>query len=89
MPVISASARLLDRLLDPIGKALGPDVAERLLALRADVEAQRRIDELAEKANNGDLGPEERSEYESLLAAATVIGVLQAKARVVRGNLGG
>jgi hypothetical protein len=78
-----ASVQLLNRLLDPIGKALGPDVARRVLALRADAEAQRRIDELADKANEGGLGPEERSEYESLLAAATVIGVLQANARAV------
>ena len=79
----NASAHLLDRLLDPIGKALGPDVAQRVLALRADPDAQRRIDELADKANEGELSAEERSEYESLLAAATVIGVLQAKARDV------
>jgi len=78
----SASAQLLDRLLDPIGKALGPDVAQRVLDLRADPDAQRRIDELADKANEGLLSPDERGEYESLLAAATVIGVLQAKARV-------
>ena len=79
----AGSAQLLNRVLDPIGRALGPDAAQRVLALRADVEAQRRIDELADKANEGGLTPEERSEYESLLAAATVIGVLQAKARAV------
>ncbi|HZN67071.1 MAG TPA: hypothetical protein VFB66_17400 [Tepidisphaeraceae bacterium] len=78
-----ASAQMLDRVLDPLGRALGPDAARNIVALRADVDAQRRVDELAERANEGVLTPEERSEYESLLAAATVIGVLQAKARAV------
>jgi hypothetical protein len=79
----SGSAQFLERVLDPIGRALGPDAAQRVVALRADPEAQCRIDELADKANEGNLTPEERSEYESLLAAATVIGVLQAKARAI------
>jgi len=79
----STSTQLLDRLLDPIGRARGPEGAQRVLALRADAEAQCRIDELADRANEGTLTLEERSEYESLLAAATVIGVLQAKARAV------
>lgn len=74
-------SHLLDRILDPIGKALGPEAAQRVLALRADEDAQQRIDELADRANEGTLTPEERSEYESLIAAATVFGILQAKAR--------
>lgn len=74
---------MLDRVLDPVGKALGLESARMVLALRADPDAQRRIDELADRANEGALTAEERSEYESLLAAATVIGVLQAKARAV------
>jgi hypothetical protein len=74
---------MLDRLLDPIGQALSPDAARRLLGLRPDSEVQRRIDDLAERANEGQLSEEERSEYEALIAAATVVGVLQAKARAV------
>jgi hypothetical protein len=72
---------MLDRLLDPVGRALGPDAARRLLGLRPDSEVQRRIDDLAERANEGQLSEEERSEYEALIAAATVVGLLQAKAR--------
>lgn len=74
---------LLDHLLDPISEALGPDAARRLLALRADDAAQRRIDELAERANDGVLSAEERQQYESLVAAASVIALLQSKARAV------
>ncbi len=86
---MSVIAPLLDRLLDPVGKALGPEAARRLLGLRADQETQRQVDELAERANEGTLDDQGRSEYEALVAAATVIGVLQAKARLVLAGQGG
>lgn len=78
-----ATNDMLDRLLDPVGQALSPDVARRLVALRADAEAQARVDYLGDRANEGLLTPEEREEYESLLAAANVIAILQAKARAL------
>jgi hypothetical protein len=74
---------LLDRLLDPVGRALSPEAARRLVALRADTDAQARMDDLAGRANEGQLTPDERADYESLIAAANVIAVLQAKARTV------
>jgi hypothetical protein len=73
----------LDRLLDPVGGALTPEAAKRLIALRADTAAQGRIDELADRANEGVLTTEERGEYESLIAAAGVIAILQTKARAI------
>jgi hypothetical protein len=76
-----STIHILERMLDPVGLALGPDAARKLIALRADADAQRRMDELAEKANEGSLTSAERSEYETLIAAATVIAALQAKAR--------
>jgi hypothetical protein len=73
----------LDRVLDPVGSALGPEAAQRLIALRANPEVQQRVDELAERANEGEITPEERSEYEALITAATIVGILQAKARAL------
>ncbi len=75
------TVQMLDRMLDPIGQALGPDAARRLVNLRADKEVQDRMDDLATRANEGSLSLEDRGEYEALIAAATVLGVLQAKAR--------
>jgi hypothetical protein len=72
---------MLDRLLDPVGRALGPEAARRLLGIRADAEVQNRVDELAERANEGHLTDDERAEYDARITAATVVGVLQAKAR--------
>jgi len=74
---------LLGRLLDPVGSALSAEAARRLVDLRADAEAQEKMNDLADRANDGQLTPGERSEYESLIAAANVIAVLQAKAREV------
>lgn len=76
-----AIADMLDRMLDPVGVALTPDAARRLVAIKADPEMQQRVDDLAERCNEGTASTDERSEYEALVAAATVVGVLQAKAR--------
>lgn len=74
---------MLDRLLDPVSHALGPEAARRLVGLRGDAQVQQRIDDLADRANEGQLTTEERSEYDALITAATVLGILQSKARAV------
>jgi hypothetical protein len=70
-------------MLDPLGRTLTPDAARQLVELRADQELQRRVDDLAARCNEGTLTSDERSEYEAYVTAATLIGVLQSKARAV------
>jgi hypothetical protein len=76
-----STTAILDQLFDSVGAFLTPDVARRLVGLRATPEVQARLDELAEKCSDGTLAPEERRVYESYLRAVNFIGVLQAKAR--------
>ena len=57
------------------------EFAKGLVALRATPEVQDRIDELADRCNEGTLTPEEQAEYEAYVDAIDVIGILQAKAR--------
>jgi hypothetical protein len=76
-------AEILDRLLDPLGRSLTPELARRLVQLRADATAQGRMDELADRCNEGLLTAEEREEYEAYVSAANLVAVLQAKARAV------
>jgi hypothetical protein len=76
------SASVLERLLDPISRCLTPESARALVALRADEVAQARIAELAEKCSDGQLGPEERREYETYVHVGNVVAILQAKARL-------
>ncbi len=73
----------LDRLLNPLGECLTPAVARRIVKMRADADTQARIDELADKCNEGELTPAERREYESFVRAINLIAILQSKARTI------
>ena len=77
------SSAVLDRFLDPVGECLTPEVARRLVELRADAVTQARIDELADKCNEGELSQEEHEEYRTYVAAIDFVTILQAKARTV------
>ena len=84
-----ATATLLDRIFDPIEDALTPESARRLVAWRADETTQQRLDELADKCNEGELTEAEREEYETYVRAIEFIAILQAKARLVLQRNGG
>jgi hypothetical protein len=77
------SAAVLSELLEPIGQIMPIDFATKLAALRATPRIQSRIDELAEKSSDGQLTPDEHSEYLAYVDAIDVISILQAKARSV------
>jgi hypothetical protein len=71
----------IDRLMEPVGQCLTPEVAKKIVSLRADRELQSRVDELADKANAGTLSDEERSEYEQYVSFSQFVTLLQIKAR--------
>jgi hypothetical protein len=71
----------LERLLEPLAAGLTSEMARYIAEFRADEAVQRRIEELAEKANEGELTDEERQEYEEFVDAGTLIAILQSKAR--------
>ena len=58
-----------------------PADAKRILALRLGEQAQRRIQELADKCDAGTLTPEERTEYQLLVEAGDLVALLQVKVR--------
>lgn len=70
-----------DRATDPVLQILSREQAIRIADFHADEELQARIEELARKANEGELTDEERSEYAGYAQANKFIAVLQAKAR--------
>jgi hypothetical protein len=78
---MSIETTYLDRILDPVAECFTPGVARRLAELRADPETQARLDALAEKANQGQLTPEEDTEYKQTIDAIDLLAILQAKAR--------
>ncbi len=79
----TVNAPVLERLLDPVGRILTPDVAGDLVKLRFDQKAQAHIDKLARKCNEGKLTDAERSEYETCVYVIDFIAILQAKARAL------
>jgi hypothetical protein len=76
-------APLLDRLLDPLGEVLTPEVARKLASVRFDREVRAQIDRLARRCDAGELSDEERREYEAYVDAIDFVAILQAKARAV------
>ena len=78
----------LDRVFEPVRRCLTPAVARKIVALRADPELNARIQDLAEKANEGLLTPGERTEYESYVRGIDLISILQSKARRVLARAG-
>ena len=72
---------LLGRVIAPIGRCLTPAAAKKILSLRADKPAKRRIEQLAAKCDRGTLTPEERAEYQLFVEVGDLVAVLQAKAR--------
>ncbi len=64
-----------------MAECLTPQSAIRIAGLKASDEVQNRIDELAEKCNEGKLTPDERAEYEMFVWVGQYISGLQAKAR--------
>jgi hypothetical protein len=73
----------LAKILDPVAQCFTPEVAKRVAELRADPAVQVRIEELAEKCNEGTITPEEMAEYDAYIQAMDVVAVLQKKARTL------
>ena len=76
-----STTEILEQVLDPFVDCLTPEAARKIVALRADPAAQERLDELAERANEGLLTAEEQAEYEKFRATFHMITLLQSKAR--------
>jgi hypothetical protein len=77
----SKNLQAFEQVLAPLAECLTQESARRLLQLKASPEAQARIDELAEKCNEGTLSADEHAEYEALVWAGSFVAVVQAKAR--------
>ena len=78
----STARPLVDRLLEPLSRCIRGEGERELLKLHADATLQARIDELAEKCDEGLLTPDERVEYETYVRFGNFVAILQAKARL-------
>lgn len=77
----STNSIAFDRAVAPVFRLLTREQTLQIADFHGDTELQDRIQILAEKANEGRLSDEERSEYEGYAQANKFIAVLKAKAR--------
>jgi hypothetical protein len=80
-PSKTASA-IWGRIVKPGQGDLKPEVARAILDLKFDDGDLRRADELSEKARQGILTPEERTEIEEFIRVDHELAVLKSKARM-------
>lgn len=72
---------LLAEFLDPFSQCLDAESAQRVVEFGIAPAVQQRVNALAEKANEGALTDDERTDYEALINAADFIAILKIKAR--------
>jgi len=71
----------LDRILDHLGDCLNAQVAQRIVKVRIDPDIQVRIEELAERCNEGLLTAAERAEYDGYVEGTEILSLIKLKAR--------
>jgi hypothetical protein len=81
-----SGAEVLAGILEPVTASLNEEAARKLVGLRIKKDLQARVDVLARKCNEGELTPEERSEYESYVLAGNIVAIFQANARLLLGQ---
>ena len=72
---------ILARVIAPNESSLPPDVAAELLKWGFHESDQRRMQELAAKARQGALTPEEQAQAESFERVSSFLGLVKSKAR--------
>jgi hypothetical protein len=70
-----------ERGVRPVLEQILPEKADAILNFQPDPSLQRRIGELAEKSNEGELTADEQSEYEGYVRANNFIAILRSQAR--------
>jgi hypothetical protein len=76
-----SAAAGLDGLLEPLSLCLDAESARRLVAFQIDPRVLARMEMLGERANQGLLTTDERSEYEALINATDFISILRLKSQ--------
>jgi hypothetical protein len=74
---------VFDEFINPIIDSLTVDVARRIADSGVRSEFQSRIDELADKANEGALTPAEHQEYAQIVELIDIFSLLRLRARIL------
>ena len=77
-----SSPPLLESLAESVAACLDAPSLRAVANLELDPRTRERLDELADKANEGRLSAEERVEYQAFIGASEFLGLAQLRARV-------
>jgi hypothetical protein len=77
----TVEAQILTRVIAPEDSAMDKKAAEAILEMGFKSDDKERMEELAEKARQGTLTPDERTEADSYERVAYFISLLKSKAR--------
>jgi hypothetical protein len=75
------SPPLLEALAESVAACLDVPSLQAIASLQLDVGTRERLDELADKPNEGHLSPEERAEYQAFIGISEFLGLAQLRAR--------
>ena len=76
------TSSLSDKILDLAAECFDPPTLDALAKLRLNPKLAARVDRLAEKANEGELTPRERAEYQGYIKTSEALGLIQLRARL-------
>ncbi len=78
---MNLTAPLLEGLAETVADCLDSPSLEAIARMQLDPRTSARLDELAEKANEGGLSEAERAEYRSFTEISEFLGLAQLRAR--------
>ena len=87
--MIAPASSALERILKPLADCLTRESAEKIVHFQVDPETRSRIDELADKANEGTISDAERAEYLDFVEVMDLVGIFQNNARQILGRPSG
>lgn len=78
--LIATEAAIWERVIHPDGK-LTPEAARAILRLKFPAADRQRMHDLARKAQEGKLSPDEQADIENYERVGTMLSILKSKAR--------
>jgi hypothetical protein len=80
--VANTEAAIWERMIDPAEDNLSAEAARFLLRLDFREPDHTRMEELAQKSNDGTLTDDERAELQNYVRIGNVLALIQSKARI-------
>ncbi len=78
----ATTSSLANKMLDLAAECFDAPTLDALAKLQLSPKLAARVDRLAEKANEGELTPRERAEYQAYIKTSELLSVIQLRARL-------